>query len=116
MRRDWFAPLVWVPAAVLLLGGLAWILVEASSVSDQGGAICGSAWHWKSAAATTTGGEVSVADRAAEDHACHDDAVQRMRVADCLLLGALGVAVLAGGGLAVRERRGTGRKPKVDQT
>ncbi|MGN6780048.1 MAG: hypothetical protein ACTHJH_00945 [Marmoricola sp.] len=105
MRLDWLSPLVWVPATLFLCSALAWMLIGMTSVSDGSGALCGTALHWYSKSATTTGGEVSPSQRAEQDEACHEDAVTRVHAADQTLAVGVGVAGLSAASLALRRRR-----------
>lgn len=110
MKRDWFSPVLWVPATVGVVSFLVWALMAASNVSSHG-ATCGSAWHWRSPSATSQdqGGEVSPSARAAQDHGCHQSALSVMNVANHIGEGGAALAFLSAVALAVRERRPVAR-------
>lgn len=108
--------MILAPIAVVLVGCLCWVVLAASTVTDQSGAICGSAWHWYSSSATGQGGEVSPTQRAVEDHACHEPALRRIGLGNHIVEGALGLAVLLAAGLWTRERRSQSRlRAELDQ-
>lgn len=104
VRLDWLSPLVWVPATLLVCSGLVWVLISMSLVSENSGGLCGSALHWYSRSATGIGGEVSPAQRAEENGACHQSAAARVHTADWTLAVGVGVAGAAAAFLSLRRR------------